>query len=278
MFSIGEFSRATGLTVKSLRFYHEKGLLEPRHVDPDSGYRYYHPAQVETARAIVALRSLEFSLDDIATVLAAHTKDGDGSTELAGGDFVQFLRAHKAEMEKKLTHYQDVATSLDQIITQELEARSVMQDANFDVQEKQVEPQLVAGYRMRGRYSDCGQGFGKIGRAFGRHINGKALMLIYDEEYKEDDADFEPCMPVRKGESQGDINVRELPGCACVTLLHKGPYDTISRSYSKVMQYIKDRGYEIQSPCREVYLKGPGMIFKGNPKKYLTEIQIPVTK
>ena len=27
---------------------------------------------------------------------------------------------------------------------------------------------------------------------------------------------------------------------------------------------------------REVYLKGPGMIFKGNPKNYLTEIQLPV--
>jgi hypothetical protein len=29
-------------------------------------------------------------------------------------------------------------------------------------------------------------------------------------------------------------------------------------------------------PTREVYLKGPGMIFKGNPKNYLTEIQIQV--
>ena len=29
-------------------------------------------------------------------------------------------------------------------------------------------------------------------------------------------------------------------------------------------------------PTREVYLKGPGMLLKGNPEKYLTEIQIPV--
>jgi effector-binding domain-containing protein len=29
-------------------------------------------------------------------------------------------------------------------------------------------------------------------------------------------------------------------------------------------------------PTREVYLKGPGMIFRGNPKNYVTEIQIPV--
>jgi len=31
-------------------------------------------------------------------------------------------------------------------------------------------------------------------------------------------------------------------------------------------------------PTRELYVKGPGMIFKGNPKKYLTEIQILIRR
>ena len=62
---------------------------------------------------------------------------------------------------------------------------------------------LVAGLRMQGRYSDCGKGFSRIGRKFGFRIKGKPLMLIYDTEYKEDDADFEVCMPIRKGESGG---------------------------------------------------------------------------
>ena len=127
---------------------------------------------------------------------------------------------------------------------------------------------------MRGKYSDCGTGFGKIGRKFGFRINGKPLMLIYDTEYKEDDADFEVCMPIRKGESVDDITVRKLPGGRCVSLLHKGPYDTVSRSYAKLFDYAKHNGYRLESPCREIYIKGPGMIFKGNPKKYLTEIQM----
>ena len=41
VFSIGEFSKITGLTVKTLRFYHEQGLLHPTHVDSETGYRYY---------------------------------------------------------------------------------------------------------------------------------------------------------------------------------------------------------------------------------------------
>ena len=31
-----------------------------------------------------------------------------------------------------------------------------------------------------------------------------------------------------------------------------------------------------QWPSREIYLKGPGMFFKGNPHKYVTEIQLPI--
>src|SRR3954469_14130597 len=39
--TIGEFSGITHLSIKTLRRYHEAGLLEPAHVDPRTGYRYY---------------------------------------------------------------------------------------------------------------------------------------------------------------------------------------------------------------------------------------------
>ena len=44
------------------------------------------------------------------------------------------------------------------------------------------------------------------------------------------------------------------------------------------LQYARRQGLDIQLPTREVYIKGPGMIFKGNPKKYLTEIQLPIAE
>ncbi|KAF0177596.1 MAG: hypothetical protein FD161_2400 [Limisphaerales bacterium] len=42
------------------------------------------------------------------------------------------------------------------------------------------------------------------------------------------------------------------------------------------MGHVRERSLKIILPTREVYLKSPGMIFKGNPKKHLTEIQLPV--
>ena len=74
-----------------------------------------------------------------------------------------------------------------------------MQNSTFDVEEKMVETRLIAGVRMKGRYSDSGKGFAKIGKALGRSITGKCFLLHYDTEYKDEDADFEACMPVRKG-------------------------------------------------------------------------------
>src|SRR5947209_8756587 len=59
MFTIGEFSRITGLTVKALRFYQEEGLLLPTLVDDQTGYRYYDGSKVERARTIVFLKELD---------------------------------------------------------------------------------------------------------------------------------------------------------------------------------------------------------------------------
>ena len=48
--TIGAFSRITHPSVKTLRHYHDWGVLEPAEVDPDRGYRYYSTAQVPTAQ------------------------------------------------------------------------------------------------------------------------------------------------------------------------------------------------------------------------------------
>ena len=54
---VGRFSKISRLSVSSLRYYDELGLLRPAHVDPDSSYRYYLLSQVRTA-ALKRLRDL----------------------------------------------------------------------------------------------------------------------------------------------------------------------------------------------------------------------------
>ena len=107
-------------------------------------------------------------------------------------------------------------------------------------------------------------------------ISGKPLCLYYDSEYRPNDANFEACMPIRQAREVDDVSVRQLTPYRCVSLLHKGPYEELGRSYARILEYAKAKEHEIALPTREVYLKGPGMIFKGNLRKYLTEIQLPI--
>jgi DNA-binding transcriptional MerR regulator len=69
--TVGEFSRITHLSVKTLRHYHQVGLLEPAQVNPDTGYRYYTVAQIPTVQVIRRLRDLEMPVADVKAVLAA---------------------------------------------------------------------------------------------------------------------------------------------------------------------------------------------------------------
>jgi len=265
-YSIGEFSQVTGLSVKTLRFYHEKGILNPSSVDEATGYRFYDAGKIEKARVIMRLRQMEFSIEDIAAVLGECTDDAD---------ILNYLERRKNVLHQRIQEDRDIVRSLNEIIANEKAARQIIEAGAFAVEEKTFEPMLIAGIRMKGKYGECSAGFARLGKAVGRYICGKPLNLYYDGEYREDDADFEPCVPIRREVAVDGISIHTLPGGRGLALMHRGPYDQLGRSYAKILKVASERKLNLALPSREVYLKGPGMIFKGNPKNYLTEIQLP---
>src|SRR5215471_9621043 len=68
LLTIGTFARTAMLTPKALRLYDEMDLLRPAAVDSESGYRLYHPDQLNHARLIARLRGIGMPLADIRTV------------------------------------------------------------------------------------------------------------------------------------------------------------------------------------------------------------------
>jgi len=63
MFKIGEFSKLSQVTVKTLRYYDEIGLLKPAEVDRFTSYRYYSVDQLPRLNRILALKDLGLSLE-----------------------------------------------------------------------------------------------------------------------------------------------------------------------------------------------------------------------
>jgi effector-binding domain-containing protein len=59
-------------------------------------------------------------------------------------------------------------------------------------------------------------------------------------------------------------------------ILHIGPYDKEEPAINRLHDFIKNNGFLIVGDHEEEYVKGPGMFFKGNPKKYYTIIRYRV--
>ncbi|MCZ4517110.1 MerR family DNA-binding transcriptional regulator [Rhodococcus ruber] len=75
MMKIGEFAAVTGLSVKALRHYDEKGVLVPSATDEQSGYRFYDERQVRAGIVVRALRNAEVPLPAVAAALATGSAD-----------------------------------------------------------------------------------------------------------------------------------------------------------------------------------------------------------
>src|SRR5579862_9965245 len=106
MLPIGDFSRATHLSVKMLRHYHEIGLLEPVDIDADTGYRRYAAEQIATAQVIRRFRDLEMPLEDIRAVLTTPEPEARN----------QLIAAHLARLEGSLARMQDAVASLRDLL------------------------------------------------------------------------------------------------------------------------------------------------------------------
>ncbi len=102
--SIGAFSRASSLSVPTLRAYHESGLLVPASIDPSSGYRSYTVDQLADAIAIVRLRDLDVPLPLVHQILTARDPD---ATRVVLARHEDTMRERLAEAERIIAALQN---------------------------------------------------------------------------------------------------------------------------------------------------------------------------
>lgn len=69
MYRIGEFSELTNLSVKTLRYYNDEGVLIPEEVDVYSNYRYYSDKNIQQAKMINSLKLAGFKIKEIKDVM-----------------------------------------------------------------------------------------------------------------------------------------------------------------------------------------------------------------
>ncbi|MBT2211170.1 MerR family transcriptional regulator [Actinomadura sp. NEAU-AAG7] len=110
---IGELSRITGASVRSLRYYEEQGLLRP--VRRPSGYREYRPEDAATVRGIRLLLGAGLGTATIGELLPCMTDDGEVLAPACSG-MVTDLHRERARLTEAAEELLAARDRLDAII------------------------------------------------------------------------------------------------------------------------------------------------------------------
>ncbi len=262
MLKIGEFSKLSMLTVKTLRFYEAEGILIPKKVDKWTGYRYYETSQLYLAAEIKKMRQLDFTVEEI-------------KSRLNGASFEDILSGKKAELEAKQS---EISMKLS-VIHYLMEENKM----NYQAVIKEI-PECVV-YSEEKRLKDYSEVTALVLESAEEcmRINpgiecvtpDYCFCEYLDGEYREENVLARYSQAVtRAGAENERIKFRSLSKTKVISIYHKGAYDTLGEAYAYIMDYAEKNGYRIAGCPRESYIDG--IWNKENDSDWLTEIQLPI--
>jgi DNA-binding transcriptional MerR regulator len=265
---IGEFSRASWLSIKALRAYHESGLLVPAEVDASTGYRSYSVAQLTDAAIIRRLRQLDMPLEAIRQVLDA--RDPIVTRKV--------LAEHSATLEDRLAATQRAIDDLTAALaTPELhtpvhrrrEPAHAVLTCERTVTEDQWLPFLEHGRELLERAA------GASG-AVAQGPFGGCYPPLGDDDQQEVVAFLVVARSPLLEPSARAAGVRAdaLPATDVAVMVHRGTYDDLEETYRSLGAWVGTNAEPADLPVRELYLVGPSET--DDPTRWLTEICWPV--
>ncbi len=284
MIKIGDFSKLTHVTVKTLRHYGELGLLLPAHIDRYTGYRYYTLDQMPRLNRILALKELGFSLEQVAQLL-----DEDLSLEEMRG----MLRLKQMELTRSVSEEQARLASVErrllqlaqegrppqrEIALKEIPAQTVLTARVVAASEEAIRPArhslqtLLCSHLESARLKPASPWFA----------------LVDDGPYAENDLEVELAVGVQlnRNQRQGDwgsspVQLVELPAVQrMASVIHEGDAATLNSAYTHLCAWTQSNGYRIAGAYREIYLPESGV--SSSPKTSwdaaCIELQSPVQR
>ena len=256
LLSIGAFANLTRLSIKALRLYDQLDILRPHHIDPKSGYRFYEPDQLFSARLIRNMRDMDMPLTEIRRVLAV------ADVSLAQTELV--IRQYLELRTKQLEQIQQLARQFSQQLKSEA---NIM---NLEVVIKDIPTQQIISITRRHKVDGLGKQEEKdIGALFAyaaeqqaTPTNDAPFGIYHGPVSEQEDGPIETCISVNgKVTGKGEIEVKQLEGgkAACVTIHgDQCHYPELLGAYDAAADWIQKNGYETTQPPREVWYTGPG--------------------
>lgn len=244
--TIGDFSRVTFLSVKTLRYYHRVGLLEPADVDPVTGYRRYTSAQISIAQVIRRFRDLDMPLDTIDSVLRAP----DQTTRST------LIAAHLTRLEETLGETQRAVASLRDL----LERPSL----SAVIEHRRVAPTRAAAITSTVEIGELPAWYrGAIGEiegtlsAQGVVATGPPGGIYANELFTDERGDATLFFPVTGDVGPvGRVSPISVAGAELAMIVHSGSHEDLDRSYGALATYVSEHALAVYGLIREYYPVG----------------------
>jgi len=259
MLAIGEFSRLTHLSVRTLRRYHDADLLVPATVDDATGYRYYSADQIPTAQVIHRLRELDVPLPDVRRIL----RSSDPGTRSA------LVADHLRRLESELDRTRAAVVSLRRLLQPEpapvhVELRAVAATSVAAVEEDVELDDVLSWYSGAMAELDAAltEPTGAPGGLYDNSLfeGGQGHVLVY--------------RPTAQPPRRGRVHPVTLPAVELAVATHVGGHDDIDVTYGQVGAWLVANALAVAGPIRETYLIGPRDT--ADPSAWRTEIGWPV--
>lgn len=244
--TIGDFARASHLSVKTLRHYHDVGLLEPSEVDPHNGYRYYAQDQIQAAQVIRRLRGLHMPVADVKAVLAA--ADAETRNRLIVG--------HLNRLEDELAQTTAAVSELRDLLerpraARPIEHRTVAPTPAAGIQATVDREDAVAWWRgalgelhatvQAQALSPTGPSGGLYAGEIFQYGRGDATVLIPTTG---------PVKPI------GRVVQVVIPAAELAVARHDGSLIDIDLTYGELGAYVLKHEISVDGPLRESYVRG----------------------
>ncbi len=265
---IGEFSKMMQVTVKTLRYYEQKGLLLPYEVDEWTGYRYYSIYQMQRLNIIRGLQQQGFTLEEIKELL----EDGEQMPSIdqltqkieETEHQLQLLIKRRSQLLKWLDSHKQIKT-MEKVNIQSLPEIIVASHR-----------EIIPNYDALGAL--CVNKIGPEMQRLGCKCPppGYCFTIEHNKEYRSTDLDIEYCEQVEEmGKDSNIIQFKHLPAVEkALCIKHLGPYERFHESFAEAFSYMEEKGYKPIGHTRICYIDG--VWNKDNPEQWLSIIQIPI--
>lgn len=268
--TVGEMAKIHNVSAQTLRYYDKIGLFKPLYVDKDNGYRYYGIDQFALLDAILFLRGLGLSIEDI----KAYLKDRKLNK------FLNVLELQKESISKEIKKLQLLEKNIN------IKLKNIKNKAIKAKEPKAYKEYYKERYML---YVNLGKPLSKVEFEYSLielsglikddeiMLQGIITLVMKREKIKQEKYNnwsFMALLFENNPKVSGKVALLPEGEYACIT--YYGSYEMGEEYFNNIMCWIEENNYEIAGDA--LVLNIAEAAFSEKELEFITEIQVPIKK